>query len=259
MICVLQFDAASVAALERLLAEGRLPNLAALRRARAPGRARDAGGRLRRRRLLHALQRRRARRPRDLLSVPVVGRRAARALRDRVRRAAGGLGAARRVRPAHAGDRSLREPPAARGPRGSSSAAGASPTASCCRAGRGRDGVGRELARRHGRGPGATEIFGRPRARDLLRAAREAGRGARPDRRRSPRSCSPARTSTSPGSPSAPPTSPGTSSGTSRSSIAAALDRDARRSLSSRARRRLRGGRRRPSGGCSRRCRPAPT
>ena len=32
MICVLQFDAASVAVLERLLGEGRLPNLAALRR-----------------------------------------------------------------------------------------------------------------------------------------------------------------------------------------------------------------------------------
>ena len=37
LICVLQFDAASVAVLDRLLGEGRLPNLAALRERRAPG------------------------------------------------------------------------------------------------------------------------------------------------------------------------------------------------------------------------------
>ena len=37
----------------------------------------------------------------------------------------------------------------------------------------------REHARRFGRGPGATEIFGRPRPRDLLAPARDAGRRAR--------------------------------------------------------------------------------
>ncbi len=96
VICVLQFDAASVAALERLLAaRAACRTSPALTRARPAARARDARGRLRRRRLLHALQRGRARRPRDLLSVPVVRGRAARALRDGVRGAAGGLGAPR--------------------------------------------------------------------------------------------------------------------------------------------------------------------
>ena len=231
MICVLQFDAASVAALERLLGEGRLPNLAALARARPPARARDAGGRLRRRRLLHALQRRRARRPRDLLSVPVVGGRAAGALRDRVRGAAGGLGATCRVRPADAGDRPLREPPAAAGGRASSSAAGASPTGSCCRAGRAPERPGARAtraasaaARRRPRSSAA------PGARPA-RPAREAGRRPGPDRGARRGAARRASASTSPGSRSAPPTSPGTSSGTSRSSTRRRSTGDARATL----------------------------
>ena len=73
---------------------------------------------------------------------------------------------------ARAGLRTLAiDPYESRPPRdwkGRTSAAGAFATASCCRAGRCRARRGALLAKRHGAGPHATEIFGRPTVRELL-------------------------------------------------------------------------------------------
>ena len=113
MICVLQFDAASVAALDRLLADGRLPNLAALlergRRVELETPAADfaagafytlySGVELGDHGIFYPFQ----------WSAAEQRARYATAFDG----AAAGLGAARRVGPAHAGDRSVREPAAA--------------------------------------------------------------------------------------------------------------------------------------------------
>ena len=231
VICVLQFDAASVAALDRLLAAGRLPNLAALLDARAAA----SSSRRRRPTSPPAPSTRSTAGSSSATtgsSIRSSGRRpsSARATRPRsTRRRRSGSGSPSR---ACGRWRSIRTRAGRRAaPRGSSSAAGASPTGSCCRAGRGPRTPAARFARRHGRGPEATEIFGRPRPRDLLAPAREAGRGARAGSRRWPRSCSRASASTSPGSRSAPPTSRATSSGTSRSSIRQALDPGTRATL----------------------------
>ena len=158
VICVLQFDAAAVAVVERLLAEGFLPNLATLR----------AGGRLHQLetpatdfaagRLPHPLQRGRAGRPRALLpfqwSAPEQRTRDATAFEAPPavweRLAAGGLRTL-------AIDHESRPPASANG---ASSAAGGSATGSSCRAGRGprcRASTCAATAR-----PEATEIFGQP-------------------------------------------------------------------------------------------------
>ena len=188
VICVLQFDAASVAALERLLAEGRLPNLAALSRARAAARARDA---------------RRSTSPRApstrstaASSSATTGssiRSSGRAGEQRARYATAFEAPPAvwerlaRAGPADAGDRPVREPPAARRATGrlrlrlgvrrpGRAAALVAP----------RRAPGASYARRLGRGPRGDRDLRPPAPREPARAAREAGRGAGAGSRRSP-------------------------------------------------------------------------
>ena len=105
-------------------------------RARPPYRARHSRRPLRGGRVPHALQRRRARRPRALLSLSVGRVGAARALHDGVPGAGRRCGSAWRAR-AGARSRSTRTRAARqRTGAGPTSAGGSSPTASCCRAGR---------------------------------------------------------------------------------------------------------------------------
>ena len=199
MICVLQFDAASVAVVDRMLAAGRLPVLAGLIAPRRADGAADAGPPLRGGRVPHALQRRRARRPRPLLSVSVGRGRPARALHDGVPGAAGDLGAAGARRAAHAGDRSLREPPAAATGWAPTSAAGAFATASCCRAGRCRAAAGAAAGRAPRREPARDGDLRPPDGARAARAAHEARRRAGPRRDRRRRAAAAASPTTSPG------------------------------------------------------------
>ena len=168
MICVLQFDAASVAVLERLEAEGRLPHLAEIlargRRAELATPATDfaagafqtlySGVELADHGIFYPFQwspsEQRARPAGAFTAPPAVWERLAR------------IG----LRTLAIDPYEIRPPAEASGvyvsgwgfadrvvlPRWSRPA-----------------GVGRRLERRHGRGPGATEIFGRPRPRTLLR------------------------------------------------------------------------------------------
>ena len=184
VICVLQFDAASVAVLDRLLAEGRLPNLAALRDDGRRHELETPGDRLRRGRLLHPLQRGRARRPRDLLPVPVVRAASSGPATPTAFEAPPAVWerlAARRS--ADARDRPLREPAPGERERRLHLRLGVLPTGSCCRAGRVPRVPRASTLRRHGRGPEATEIFGRPRPARAAAPAREADRGPGADRR----------------------------------------------------------------------------
>ena len=168
LICVLQFDAASVTVLERLLGEGRLPALAELDRAAAAG----------------SSSRRRRPTSRPAPSTPSTAASSSATTASSIRSNGRPTSSAPATRPRsrprrrsgsgsrEAGLRTLaidpyesRPPERANGtfvcgwgfedrvvlPRWSRPSA-----------------AGRELERRFGRGPGATEIFGRPRVRDLL-------------------------------------------------------------------------------------------
>ena len=137
VICVLQFDSASAAVLGRLLARRQAAESGGLERAgrrlelETPAVDFAAGAFYS---LYSGVE---LGDHGHLLSVPVVARPAAGALRDRVRGPAGGLGAPRESR-ACAHWRSIPTRAARRGePTGCSSAAGGSPTGWCCRAGRG--------------------------------------------------------------------------------------------------------------------------
>jgi predicted AlkP superfamily phosphohydrolase/phosphomutase len=168
MICVLQFDAASVRALERLLAEGRLPNLAALRRG---GRTIDletpaldfaagafytlySGVELGNHGIFYPFQwdagSQRARYARTFDAPPAVWEHLA-----------------------AAGLRTLAIDPYESRPPERANGAFACGWGFADRVVLPRwyrpDSAERELERRFGRGPGATEIFGRPRPRNLLR------------------------------------------------------------------------------------------
>ena len=118
MLTILQFDAASASTLERLATAGRLPNLAALRRARRAAHPRRSSHPVRSRGAVHAVQRRADRGARSLLPVPVGPGRAARPLHGALRCAADDLGAARTAGRADARRRPLREPPTDRHPSG---------------------------------------------------------------------------------------------------------------------------------------------
>jgi predicted AlkP superfamily phosphohydrolase/phosphomutase len=168
VICVLQFDAASVAALERLLAEGRLPHLAELtqrgERVELETPAVDfaagafyslySGVELADHGIFYPFQwsaaEQRARYATAFEAPPAVWERLA-----------------------TAGARTLAIDPYESRPPANANGVfvcgwGFADRVVLPRWSR-PERLGRELARRHGRGPGATEIFGRPRPRDLLR------------------------------------------------------------------------------------------
>ena len=161
----------------------------------AAARAGDAGGGLRGRHLLHALQRRRARRPRDRLSVPVVGGGPARPLRAAFEAPPPVWERLAERRAADAGDRPVREPPAARRGGDADLRMGFCDRVVLPRWSR-PEGAAREFERRHGRGPEATEVFGRPalatssrcgRSWSRRRRTRRSGRGAAHPRALRPR------------------------------------------------------------------------